>query len=465
MTLYQFLLVLWGRRGIFLTLLFTTVLATVVATLLMPRTYLAKTSLLIDDREEQSLSGQQVLSRYQTGYMQTQVDILTSSKVAKKVAGSMRLADDPAWRKAFEDETHGRGSIDDWLAGVLLKQLKVDVSHSGVLQLEYRAEDPRFTAAAANAFAQSYVDTALELRVEPNRQAAFWFDEQLKKLRAGLEAAQSKLLAYQIQKGVLASDERVDHEITRLSEMSTQLTLLQGEKHDIVARQRQARELVANGGSPANLPEVLSNPFIQGLKSEHLRSETKLRELGSQLGVNHPQYQRQLAETRSNREKLDSEMSRMVGGLNNAMRQGNQRESGLLAALAAQKKQVLEQRQARYELATQLREVESAQKAYEAVLQRATASGVEGGARQTNVVVLSAATVPLFPFRPRVKLNIALSIVIGVMLGAAAVFLRELSDRKLRSLSTVSADLGVPLLGVLSGQLTDGRVPARLRLK
>jgi succinoglycan biosynthesis transport protein ExoP len=462
---YQFLQVLWGRRGIFLTLLLATVLATAVASLLMPKTYVATTALLIDDREEQSLSGPQASSRYQTGYMQTQVDILTSRKVAKKVVEDMQLAGDPAWRKAFEAETGGRGAIEDWLADALLLQVKIEVTQSGVMLLEFRSREPRFTAAVANAFAQAYIDTSLELKVEPNRRAAVWFDEQLLKLRASLEAAQSKLTAYQAEKGVVAGGGRIDHENERLSEITTQLTRIQGEQHEILARQRQARELVANGASPGNLPEVLSNPFIQGLKSELLRSETKLRELASQLGVNHPQYQRQLVETRSHREKLDSEMSRVVGGLDNAMRQGNQREAGLLAALAAQKKQMLDQNQARYEVATQVREVESAQKAYETALQRATMSELGGGARQTNVAVLSAATAPLFPFRPRIRLNIALSVVIGVMLGAAAVFLRELSDQKLRSLSTIPADLGVPLLGVLSGQLTDGRVPARLRLK
>lgn len=465
MTPYQFLLVAWARRAIFLTLFFATVLVTAVVSVLMPKTYVATTSLLVDDREEQSLSGSQVSSRHQLGYMQTQVDIVTSSRVAKGVVRDLRLAEDAALRKDFEAQTQGRGSIEDWLADVLLKQVRVEISHSGVLQLEFRAGEPRFTAAVANAFAKAYLDTALELRVEPNRQAAFWFDEQLKKLRANLEAAQSRLTAYQMEKGVVASDERLDHENSRLAEISSQLTLLQGQKYDVVARQKQAREFAATGTSPENLPEVLSNPFIQGLKSEHLRSETKLRELGTQLGINHPQYQRQLAETRSHREKLESEMSKVVSGLDNATRQGSQRESELLAALAAQKKRVLEQKQGRYEVATQVREVESAQKAYETALLRATMSEVEGRARQTNVVVLSAAAVPLFPFRPRIRLNIALSMVIGIMLGAAAVFLRELSDHKLRTLSTVSADLGVPLLGVLSGQLTDGRVPTRLRLK
>lgn len=464
MTLHQFLLVAWMRRAIFLTLFLATVLVTAVVSVLMPKTYVATTSLLIDDREEQSLSTPRVSSRYQLGYLQTQIDILTSSRVARKVVTDLRLADDPALRKDFEAETRGRGSIEDWLAGALLEKVKIEVTHSGVLQLEFRGSEPRFTAAVANAFAKAYLATALELRVEPNRQAAFWLDEQLKKLRANLEASQAKLTAYQMEKGVVASDERLDYENSRLGEISTQLTQLQGQKYDIVARHKQAREFVASGTSPENLPEVLSNSFIQGLKGEYLRSETKLRELGTQLGINHPQYQRQLVETRSHREKLETEMNKVIGGLDNATRQGNQRESDLLAALAAQKKRVLEQKQGRYEVATQMREVESAQKAYETALLRATVSEVDGRARQTNVAVLSVAPVPVFPFRPRIRLNIALSIVIGIMLGAAAVFLRELSDHKVRSLSTVSADLGVPLLGVLSRQLTDGRIPVSRRL-
>ena len=49
----------------------------------------------------------------------------------------------------------------------------------------------------ANAFAQGYIQTNLDLRVEPARQTNTWYEEQVKQLRAGLEAAQTALTEYQ----------------------------------------------------------------------------------------------------------------------------------------------------------------------------------------------------------------------------------------------------------------------------
>jgi len=65
----------------------------------------------------------------------------------------------------------------------------------------FSSRDARTSAQVADAFAKAYVDTMLELRVEPTRQAAVWYDEQLKSLRQNLEDAQSKLTSYLSETG------------------------------------------------------------------------------------------------------------------------------------------------------------------------------------------------------------------------------------------------------------------------
>src|SRR6266705_2643272 len=87
--------------------------------------------------------------------------------------------------------TGGRQGVDRGLAGRKPAQkAQGETSQSNVIQVSFSAADPRRSAAIANAFAKAYVNTMLELRVEPTREAAAWFDEQLKGLRANLEDAQ-----------------------------------------------------------------------------------------------------------------------------------------------------------------------------------------------------------------------------------------------------------------------------------
>ena len=449
MSLHQYLLALRARFGVFAALFLATVAAATVVTLLLPKSYLATTSLLVDKKDEQSLGPNQYPARLQQGYLQTQVDIITSRKVAQKVVADLKLAQSPAAREAFERETDGSGTIESWLVETLLRRLKTDTSQSSVIQIMFSSSDPRFAADVANAFAAAYTDVTLQLRVDPTREAAVWFDEQLKELRGNLEQSQAKLTAYHQEKGLVATDERFDIENARLSELSTQLVQAQNQTYDSSTRRRLAAASLASGASPETLPEIISQPFIQAVKTDLVRSEMKLTELATQLGPNHPQYQRQFTEHAALRAKLDAEMMKVIGGLENSARQNRDREEELRKALDAQRAQVLRLKEWRSELAVLNREVESAQKAYDTALQRAVVNRVDSRARQTNVAVLTPATVPRTAARPKVTLNIALSVIAGLMLGLAAVYLLESMDRRVRSRGDLESELNAPLLVVL----------------
>src|SRR5260221_10417017 len=225
MSLAQFLLALRARLRAFLLVLAAAVAAAAVVTVLMPRTYKATVSLLVDAKDEQSLSSALrplVLPQERLSYLQTQMDILTSAKVARKVAQDLELSQDPALRAQFERLPGRADTIDDWIAADLLRNLKVETSQSNVMHASFSAGQARFAARRANPFAKAYIDTMLELRVEPTRDAAAWFDEQLKSLRASLEDAQKKLTRYYQRQGIVSSDERFDVESSRLNILSEQ---------------------------------------------------------------------------------------------------------------------------------------------------------------------------------------------------------------------------------------------------
>jgi len=281
----------------------------------------------------------------------------------------------------------------------------VEPSQSNVIQASFSSADPRFSALVANAFAKAYIDTMLELRVEPTRQAAAWFDEQLKTLRANLEDAQAKLTEYHQRQGIVSADERSDVENTRLGLLSDQVARAQDQTFQWNSREQQARSFLKQGRSPDRLPDVLDNPFIQKLKTDLLHGEARLQELATQYGANHPQYQRQVSENQSLREKLDSEMRKVVAGVESSARQSRQHEVELAKALAAQRARLLELKESRNELTVLRRNVESAERAYDTAMQRSVVSQVDSRASQTNVTVLNQAFVPGVPSHPRSSLT------------------------------------------------------------
>jgi chain length determinant protein EpsF len=452
-----FLSALRARLGVFALVLAATILAATVVSLLLPKSYKATASVLVDaNRDEQSLSNVFIPPRERVGYMQTQMDIITSARVARKVVQDLKLAESPASRAAFEKEAGGTGSIENWLVENLLRRLKVETSQSSVIQVSFSSADPRVSALVTNAFAKAYINTMLELRVEPVQQAAVWFDEQLKSLRANLEDAQAKLTDYHRQQGIISADERLDVENARLGELSSQLVRTQEQTFDLDIRERQARNSRKQGTSPDKLPDVLSNAQVQRLNTDLLRGEVKLQELATQYGANHPQYQRQLSENQSLREKLDAEMMKVLAGIANSKHQSRQREAELQEAMAAQRARLLELKEHRNELTVLTRDAESAQRTYEAAMQRSVISQVEGRASQTNVALLNPAVAPRGPSHPKITLNIALSVVVGTMLGIGIVILTEVFDRRVRSPDDLGNEWNVPLLGVLNAGQSAG---------
>jgi uncharacterized protein involved in exopolysaccharide biosynthesis len=180
MDFQQYLLALQARRKVFL-LVFAAILVTAVTVaLVLPKRYDATATVLLDARDEQGSAGAgRVSPRERAGWVYTQVDLIQSGKVANRVARELKLAQQPGVREQFESETGGVGTIEDWLGATLLEKLKVDTGASNVLIIKYSSGDAAKSAAVANAFAKAYLETALEMRTEPSREAADWFEEQL----------------------------------------------------------------------------------------------------------------------------------------------------------------------------------------------------------------------------------------------------------------------------------------------
>jgi protein tyrosine kinase modulator len=452
MSLYQFLTLLRARFKIVLLMLLGTVAVIVAASLVLPKRYTATAAVVLDVKSPDPITGIMLHAMVMPGYMATQRDIITSDRVAQKVVKLLKLDEVPSKKEQWLQSTQGKGSLVAWLADGLQKKLDVRPSReSNVIDISYRAGDPAFAAAVANAFAQAYIDASIELRTEPARQYARWFGEQDKGLRENVQKAQARLSEYQQNYGIVASDERLDSETAKLNDLSAQLTVAQGQATDARSKQR-------SGSAGNTLPEVVQNPLIHTLKAEVARQEAKLQEVAGNLGRSHPQYQRMESELASLRQRLEAETRLITSGFRTASAVSKDKEAELMADIAAQKKKLLGMKQARDELATLQRDLDNAQKAYEGVSQRLTQSRLESQFNQSNVSVLTLASEPVEPSFPNLLLNTVAAILLGTLCGVGAAFMLEILDRRIRSAQDVSEMLQLPMLGVIPRRKRPGRL-------
>ena len=379
-----------ARYRLFLLILATTVAVTIIVSLVVPKSYIAKASLLVAGKDEQSMRTTYAPQESdRAGYVQTQVDILTSSKVAHRVVAALDMARDPRAREDFA-AAGSTGLIEDWLAEGLRKDIKVETAQSNIyqqssiVQLSFSSDNANFSAAVANAFAKAYVDTVLELRTEPTRQTSIWFDEQMKELRGNMEQAEKRLSDFQQEHRIAANDEHLDVESTQLASLAGQVATARGPAGEV-------RRFQGSGTAKESLPEILANSGIQALKGDLMRAEAKLQQMSTELGSQHPQYLRQLAEVQSLREKVGSEMENVIAGAEQSAQRSRQNKNRLVGEMETQRQRVLGLKQARNQLTILSHDVEIAQRTYETVMQRFLASKIESRAVQTNVTVLDQA--------------------------------------------------------------------------
>jgi succinoglycan biosynthesis transport protein ExoP len=466
MSAFQFLSIIRAHWKMAFAVLLATVLITLGVSLILPKTYTGTAAVVVDVKTPDPIYGL-AFNGMMTGFMATQVDIMSSDSVARRVVRELKLTDNPDVRQQWQDETGGQGDIVNWYAlNVVEKYLTVAPSReSSVITLSYKAGDAKQAADVANAFVKAYMDTTVDLRNSPAKRFSSFFGDRSNELRQKLEAAQAKLSDYQKKNNIIGTDDRLDIETARLNELSTQLVTLQALAAESASRNAQARS------QSEQMSEVLANPVIGNLKSQISQAQARLGELNNRLGENHPQVQELKANIAELRSRLANETSRVSGSVGVTNSVNRSREAETRALLEAQRNKLLKLRGQRDDLAVLQREVDAAQKNYDAVAQRLNQSSLESETTATNVSVLTPAVVPSDPTSPKILLNTLFSIVIGAALAVMAAFLMEWLDRRVRTNEDVVAVLDLPMLGVLpkplslrlqSRQATTSRIPTRV---
>ena len=446
MNLFQFLLILKARYKVILITFLITVSTATVVTLFLPKNYTATTSLLLNYKGMDPVTGMVLPAQLMPGYMATQNDIIQSRNIALKVVNQLGLDKSEQAQAQFRQVSKGVGDIKNWLADLLLNNLVVKPSkESSVIEISFNSADPNFATVIVNSFAENYQQTSIQLKVAPAQQAAGYFGHQVKTLRDDLEQAQSRLSAYQQEKGITNPEQSLDIENMRLNELSAQLSMVQVASIDSQSRSANAQR------STLDSPDIASSPTIQSLKTDSARADAKLAELGQRLGKNHPAYKSAEGEASKIKSQLHEEAQRLSNSIGNSASINQQRESQLRTQVEMQKKKVLGLNRLRDEMGILQKDVEVAKKAMDAVTQRFSQTSIEGQSNQSDIAILNPAIPPTSPSSPRILLNIVLGAFVGLVLGIGFGLLAELLDRRVRGRDDISIILGVPVFAVIEG--------------
>lgn len=445
MNLNSLIGILLARKWSILASCALALVAALAIILLTPKSYTATIDLLVDSRGLDPISGQSQPTRMTGAYLATQSDIIRSRNVASKVIEQLALGNSPsmisAARLTGNPESDQRRMLSFLAKGLVV----IPKRDSSVLSIAFKAQDPTLAAQLADAFAEAYIYTNLELRIEPAKQTSQWYNQQLAALRQELIDKQNALSSYQEEHGILATSDRLDLESSKLAELSSMLMAVQSERLNSQSRSDQ----IANAKRSQLETRALDNPQMQKLATDLAQAQARLTELATQVGENHPQYRQALSEVGALKQQMNRMLELISGSLQSSVELSQARADQLKAELAQQKELVLQLSRNRNELTLLKQEVDNAQAAYDAALARSVQTRLESQIAATDIAILNSALVPTQPTSPKPLLITLLATLAGLLFGIAIALCWEWLDQRVRSATDLEQGLGLPVLAYI----------------
>lgn len=414
------------------------VTAAVVAT--RQPTYKATASIIINARQDPVA----MLTGGGPNIFTVELDILGSDKVAQRVVQNLKLTESGLRRIWQNDPSAATVPPEVWIANFLRVGLEIvppKTTTSNIINISYTAGDPKFAAEVANAFVRAYMETSIELKIAPAGQYTRFFTAQLNDARTALEQAQARLSRFQQEKGLVFTDERMDVETARLTSLGQELASIQAARTDSMSRENQAFN------NTAHSQDVQNNGLVSSLKTQLNQAEARVNELTLRYGDNYPQLQEARAAVRDLRKRLETESRNVAGTLSSNVAVQTSREAEVRAQLEAQRQRVMQLKEVRDEGSVLARDVENAQRSYDALFNRARQTDLDSKNQLSTVTFLTQATPSPVPVKPTKTLVKGLAA--GLSCGLFLIVLMEYYDRRLRTTSDVIFDLGLPVVGLI----------------
>lgn len=428
------------HRWLFIGTWAVPVLLAWLAWLAVPAQYTATASVLVHQKAGAVVAGSALPDGPIPNPLATQQDVMQSENVALRALRVLQPQEDAIWRKRWQAATSGKGVYENWLAEQLLKQVAVrNTTDSKVLVLAYKDGNPERAARIANGLVQAYLETAVDLRLQPARQYSTFFDERVRPAMEALEKAQLRLGEFQQRNELHSLDEHADIDERRLAELGSQITSLEARMAETRGKQREAGAGVAS-------QEAVRDPVVIAARIELAKQETRLAALEATLKPADPQLLQQQQAVGQSQAGLAAALNRAAQSLDLGAKVEASQLHMLKVAYEQQRAKVFDQKTVREEGLRLQRNVDNFQRNYEAELARYQATALESQTLQPDLSILKVATPPVRPSTPPLSWFLSGGALLGLVVALAAVYARDRHGARLSNAEHVVDALQQPFL-------------------
>jgi capsular exopolysaccharide synthesis family protein len=401
-------------------------------------------------------------------FYETQYGLLKAHSLAERVATNLRLFDDPNFFEMFEPR-----AAREWFqtgapradapsrdvrireaGNILLDNLKIDPErHSRLVSIRFTSPDANLSKRVADAWATGFIQVTLQRRFDATSYARNFLEDRLANLRSRIDQSERLLVGYAARERIVnipgGSSPGQDGTSTSNDRplIADDLTTMNRALAEATAQRIQAESRL--GSTPGAVNEALQNTAIATMRQQRAEKAADYARMMVQFEPDYPPARA----LQSQIEELDRSISREETRVQNTLRENYrsamQREDELRARVDGLKTNLIDLRRRSIQYNIYQRDADTNRQLYAALLQRYKEIGVAGGVGVNNISIVDQAQLPEKPSSPKLLLNVAIALFLGLALGGGAAFILEQIDQGIVDPTEVEPAFGVPLLGTI----------------
>jgi len=394
-------------------------------------------------------------------FYQTQYDLLKSRSLAERVASALELGG-PAgflsptsaspWSKLidlFFGSDRSKHQVDlarqkAVAAGIIQHGLTVaPVPESRLVRISFDSPSPRWAQQIANSVADGYIASNLDRRFGATAYARNFLKERLDELKVKLEDSEAALVAYADQQQIVTTPDGPVAD----SDLKSIVAALQSSTTDRLHAQELWEQAQKTDG--LSLPQVLQDPTIQVLRQKRAALMSDYQDKISTYKAAYPDMLRLKSQIDQVDREIKSAVAVIKASLRSAYNASVEQQQMLRQQLDLAKSNVITSRNKQIQYNIIKREADTNRTLYEGLLQQYKDIGVAGAVDTNNIAIIDRAQVPAIPFKPSLKHNLLIALILALLIAAAIIGVLEVIDDTFKSPEEVEEQIGLAVLGVI----------------
>ncbi len=366
--------------------------------------------------------------------------------------------------KIANDKVSNRDKLDEIATEVILKAIKTKAIEPDLVEIRIRHSDPEIAMLLANSIAEAMVLRSTRESQRDATQERRYIEQSLKTLEQQLKNLEAQIAQEKKRLGIVDIPKETEALVTALRTYELEWHNAQAQRDAAVAEVERIRSQISKEQPIVSVDVLKEDPLFKQMRDQLATLELERARLLALFTPEHPEVQQVEERINALRQTLARQARQLVKEREIAPNPAYQllyqqlvtAEANRFAAearlqaldrfLPEMRKRLEQLPENQRRLGALLRKAQATEQVYTNLLMRLEEARIKEVTKTGNLVIADLASIPHEPVSPRPLLTLALSVVLGLMLGVMAAFVLEGLNETVTTADEVQERLGIPVL-------------------